>query len=140
MSEEEFTDVFINSSDNKSNSNLNNISNNESDIESNNNSKNESINTNIFLEDTNIQSIEIKSNDRITKPKLTKYEKVRILGERNKQLVMGAKPMVKVDDTSLTSYDIALLEYNNNIIPFKIKRPLPNGTYEIWKFSELQNI
>ena len=48
--------------------------------------------------------------------------------------------MVKVDDTSLTSYDIALLEYNNNIIPFKIKRPLPNGTYEIWKFNELQNI
>ena len=139
MSDEEFTDVFLNSSENKNVSN--NISNNESDTESNDDSKNELLNTNIFLEDDNKnKSIEIKSENRITKPKLTKYEKVRILGERNKQLVMGAKPLVKVNDTTLTSYDITLLEYNNNMIPFKIKRPLPNGTYEVWKFSELENI
>ena len=143
MSDEEFTDVFIDSSDNKSISNINNISNNESDVNinsSNNNLGNELMNTNIFLKDTNIQNIEIEANNRITKPKLTKYEKVRIIGERSKQLVMGAKPMIKIDDTTLSSHDIAQLEYDNNIIPFKIKRPLPNGTYEIWKFSELQNI
>ena len=51
MSDEEFTDVFLNSSENKNVSN--NISNNESDTESNDDSKNELLNTNIFLEDDN---------------------------------------------------------------------------------------
>ena len=140
--EDEFTDNFINSSDNKT-TNLNNSvdnSNINSELESD-DTKEDSLNNNIFLENNNnLVNLEKISNERITKPKLTKYEKVRIIGERTKQLIKGAKPLVKINDSSLTSHDIALLEYDNNMIPFKIKRPLPNGTYEIWKFSELQNI
>ena len=34
-------------------------------------------------------------DDRISSSRLTKYELVRILGERVKQLIMGAKPMIK---------------------------------------------
>jgi len=139
--EDEFTDNFINSSDNKT-TNLNNSvdnSNINSELESD-DTKEDSLNNNIFLDNNNLVNLEKISNERITKPKLTKYEKVRIIGERTKQLIKGAKPLVKINDSSLTSHDIALLEYDNNMIPFKIKRPLPNGTYEIWKFSELQNI
>jgi len=139
--EDEFTDNFINSSDNKT-TNLNNSvdnSNINSELESD-DTKEDSLNNNIFLDNNNLVNLEKISNERITKPKLTKYEKVSIIGERTKQLIKGAKPLVKINDSSLTSHDIALLEYDNNMIPFKIKRPLPNGTYEIWKFSELQNI
>ena len=61
---------------------------------------------------------------------------VRLLGERIKQLTMGAKPLVKnVQDLS---YDqIAMEELKLNMIPFKIKRPLPNKKIEIWSISEL---
>jgi DNA-directed RNA polymerase subunit K/omega len=65
-----------------------------------------------------------------------KYEMVRILGERTKQLTMGAKPLIK--NYHHLSYDkIAEEEFIRNIIPYKIKRPLPNGKYEIWTLDEL---
>ena len=34
-------------------------------------------------------------NERITKPVLFKYERVRLIGDRAKQLSLGAKPMIK---------------------------------------------
>ena len=78
----------------------------------------------------------VTGEDRKTNPRLTRYEMVRILGERIKQLTMGAKPLVKnVQDIS---YDqIALEELKLNMIPFKIKRPLPNNKIEIWNIDEL---
>ena len=61
---------------------------------------------------------------------------VRIIGERTKQLNMGAKPLVKnIQDIP---YDkVAMEELKLNMIPFKIKRPLPNNKTEIWELSEL---
>ena len=78
----------------------------------------------------------ITGEDRVTNPRLTKYEMVRILGERIKQLNMGAKPLVKnIQDIS---YDkVAVEELKLNMIPFKIKRPLPNNKIEIWELKEL---
>jgi hypothetical protein len=37
-----------------------------------------------------------------------------------------------------TPTEIAELELKNNMIPFKIKRRLPNGKFEIWRLSELE--
>ena len=91
-----------------------------------------------FGEVKNIQLIEevLAKDKRITRNKLTKYEMVRILGERTKQLIMGAKPLVKNIDG--LSYDIiAEEELKLNMIPFKVKRPLPNGKVEIWDLDEL---
>ena len=78
----------------------------------------------------------VLGDDRKTNPRLTRYEMVRILGERIKQLTMGAKPLVKnVQD--ITYDQIALEELKLNMIPFKIKRPLPNNKVEIWDINEL---
>ena len=78
----------------------------------------------------------VSKENRSTCNRLTKYELVRILGERTKQLNMGAKPMIKNYKT--LSYErIAEEELKHNMIPFKIKRPLPNGKYEIWTLDEL---
>ena len=78
----------------------------------------------------------IEGKDRKTNPRMTKYEMVRILGERIKQLTMGAKPLVKnIQDISYQ--DIAVEELKNNMIPFKIRRPLPNNKFEIWDLNEL---
>lgn len=75
-------------------------------------------------------------NDRITLPKLTKYEKVRLIGARAKQISLGAKVMVK-NTKGLNPIDIAKLELELKMIPMKIKRILPNNSVEIWKLSEL---
>ena len=86
----------------------------------------------------NIKQTYLLNNDRISKNFMTKYEMVRILGERIKQLTMGAKPLVK---TSNMSYEeIAEAELKLNVIPFKIVRPLPIGSAESSNVSELWSI
>jgi DNA-directed RNA polymerase subunit K/omega len=78
----------------------------------------------------------VKGDQRITNPRLTRYEMVRIIGERTKQLTMGAKPLVK-NFQDLSYEDIAVEELKLNMTPFKIKRPMPNNKIEIWEIKEL---
>lgn len=79
----------------------------------------------------------VKPEDRITEPKLFKYERVRLLAERRTQLVNGAKPMIKTND-AISEKDIASLELQHKVIPMIIVRTLPNGNIEHWKLSELE--
>lgn len=79
---------------------------------------------------------ELLKENRFSASRLTKYEMVRILGERTKQLKMGAKPLIK-NYQDLSYEKIAEEELKVNMIPFKIKRQLPNGKYEIWLLNEL---
>ena len=76
---------------------------------------------------------------RVTKPILFHYEKVRLIGDRTQQLTLGAKPMVK-DIERLTSKEIAELELKHNVIPLIIERVLPNGMKERWHISELDQV
>ena len=78
----------------------------------------------------------VEKSERLTNPRMTRYEMVRVIGERTKQFKMGAKPLIKNTD-DLTYEEKALLELKKNMTPFKIKRPLPNNTIEIWEISEL---
>ena len=98
---------------------------------------NEYFENNEGVEVTSEQGNEYLSKEnRISVNRLTKYEMVRILGERTKQLTMGAKPLIK--NYHHLSYDkVAEEEFILNVIPYKIKRPLPNGKYEIWTLDEL---
>ena len=73
-----------------------------------------------------------------TLPFVTKYEKARILGERARQLEAGAIPFVKIETSMIDGYLIALKEYEQKKIPFILKRPLPNGKCEYWKFCDLE--
>jgi DNA-directed RNA polymerase subunit K/omega len=79
----------------------------------------------------------VSKENRISPNRLTKYEMVRILGERTKQLKMGAKPLIK-NHKDFSYEKIAEEELKTNMIPFKIKRPLPNGKYELWTLDELK--
>ena len=96
----------------------------------------------LHFEDDDIE----QNNDIITdpdkresKPILTKYERVRILGDRAKQLSLGAKPMLLNVD-NLPPKDIARLELERKVIPFIIEKTLPDGRRERWKVSELEII
>ena len=81
----------------------------------------------------------IPDNERTTIPRLTKYERVRILGTRAKQISDGSKIFIKSNKVK-NAMDIAELELEHKVIPLKIKRPLPNGQYEIWSIKELEII
>jgi DNA-directed RNA polymerase I, II, and III subunit RPABC2 len=86
----------------------------------------------------NIQNNDVPKEDRITMPYLTKYERVRVLGTRAKQISLGAKILVKnIDLKTKKPLEIAKIELEQGVIPFKIRRPLPNGKIEEWKISEL---
>jgi len=91
-------------------------------------------------ENTNIKNekeeIILDKQNRISSNRLTKYEMVRILGERTKQLTMGAKPLVK-NYESLSYEKIAEEELKLNMTPYIIKRILPNGKIEKWYLDEL---
>ena len=92
----------------------------------------------VSLDNNNIKSelTILNGNDRITNPRLTKYEMVRLLGERTKQLIMGAKPLIK-NHQDYSYEEIAIQELKLNMIPFKVKRPLPDNKIEIWTIDEL---
>ena len=76
-----------------------------------------------------------------TIPFVTRYEKAKIIGERSKQLsYSNVEPMIKVPSHIIDNYEIAVMEYNANAIPFIIKRNLPNGSCEYWKFKDLEKI
>lgn len=93
-----------------------------------------------YLDDNNKKEnvqILLEKNDRISPNRLTKYEMVRILGERTKQLTLGAKPLIK-NYQSLSYEQIAEEELKLNMTPYKIKRILPNKKYEIWSLDELK--
>ena len=70
------------------------------------------------------------------KYKLTKYEKVRILGTRATQISMGAPPTI--DITGLyDAMSIAEKELENKCIPLIVIRKLPNGKVTQIPVSEM---
>jgi len=90
----------------------------------------------IYDEKKEEPSVVVEASQRITLPKLTKYEKVRLIGTRAKQISLGAKVMIK-NTMGMNSIDIAKLELEHKMIPMKVKRILPDNKIEIWKLSEL---
>ena len=119
---------------------------NESDIEDNNGekcyqkfSKNNKLDDEIDYDEYFNQDddIIINKTERICKPYLFKYERVRILGDRSRQLAQGAKPMIK-NTTGLSHKEVAILELKNKLIPLIIERPIPNSGTEKWRLSELE--
>lgn len=75
-----------------------------------------------------------------TLPILSKYEKTRIIGQRAKQLEVGAKPFIDVPDGINRGITIAEMELKAKKIPFIIRRPLPNNGFEYWKVEDLEII
>lgn len=57
---------------------------------------------------------------------LTKYEKARLIGQRAKQLSLGAEPTVCTKGL-LNPIKIAEKEFYEGKIPIAILRPLPSG-------------
>lgn len=66
------------------------------------------------------------------KEKFTKFEIARMLGSRALQISMGAPFLVKLTDEKLKEIhynpvEIAKIEFEKDILPLTVKRPLPRG-------------
>lgn len=83
-----------------------------------------------------------KAEDTIDKnhttyPFLTIYEKTKIIGLRANQISRGSRPFIPVPPDVTDVREIARLELAQKKLPFIVKRPLPNGTYEYWRLTDL---
>ena len=88
------------------------------------------------IKDVSETIYEYYSKPKMTRNKLTKYERCRILAKRVQQLSVGAPPMVSKSDCR-SMREIAEKELRMRRIPLIIRRKLPNDTYEDWKLSDL---
>jgi len=62
-------------------------------------------------------------------PKITRFEKARIVGARALQISMGAPILVDAGENT-NPIDIAVCELDANILPITIRRTLPDGTFQ----------
>jgi DNA-directed RNA polymerase I, II, and III subunit RPABC2 len=72
-----------------------------------------------------------------SQPFLSVYERTKVLGFRANQLAQGARPYVVVPEHITRTTDIARLELEQRRLPYILKRPMPNGTFEYWRLSDL---
>lgn len=79
---------------------------------------------------------------RITREYFTKYEYTALVALRAQQLADGAKPLVPLDGLKPSDpmfvWHVARREVEQKVLPFLIRRQLPNGTAEYWSVQELE--
>ena len=72
-----------------------------------------------------------------TYPFLTNYERTKVISYRASQIASGAKPHIVVPEGITEAHIIAQMELEEKKLPFLIKRPLPDGTFEVWRLADL---
>jgi len=86
-----------------------------------------------------IPKLSVKPGDakHISMPYLTTFERTKILGFRSTQLSQGARPFITIPSHVTDVKDVARLELEARRLPFIVKRPMPDGTFEYWRLSDL---
>lgn len=122
--------------------NENNEDENEFDEEEQSLSKNELNFIKLKIISNNETYSKYNTNERQTIPYLTKFEKTRVLGLRATQIEGGSPPLLSKGNIKNIrhSIEIAEMEFNNGLIPFIIRRYLPDGQYEDWKLTDFHNV
>lgn len=75
-------------------------------------------------------AIKLSESIRIGPPKLTRFERARIVGARALQLSMGAPILVILPDSVIDPIDISIVELEGKVLPMTVRRILPEGTYQ----------
>ena len=79
---------------------------------------------------TGESNIKIERKILIGPPKLTRFEKARIVGARALQIAMGAPVLIEIKKGMKNPIDIALEELKRGVLPITIRRTLPDETYQ----------
>jgi DNA-directed RNA polymerase I, II, and III subunit RPABC2 len=75
-------------------------------------------------------SEETSSKVLIGPPKLTRFERAKIIGARALQLSIGAPLLIKPPKGVTSSIDLAIAELRAGVLPLTVRRSLPNGEYQ----------
>lgn len=70
-----------------------------------------------------------------TLPRLTKYERARLISDRAKQISLGAPVLIDPQGLS-TAVALAEKEFELGLCPLKVSRYLPDGTVDEWYLQE----
>jgi DNA-directed RNA polymerase subunit K/omega len=73
-------------------------------------------------------------------PYLTLFEKTKIIGFRANQLSQGARPLIELPEYVTDVLEIARLELEQKRLPYILKRPFPDGSYEYIRLADLMII
>ena len=71
-----------------------------------------------------------KEKISIGPPKVTRFEKARIVGARSLQISMGAPILIEAGKSDTNPIAIAIKEFEAGILPITIRRTLPDGTFQ----------
>jgi len=63
-------------------------------------------------------------------PRLTRFERARIVGARALQISMGAPILLEPPKAPANPIDISIQELESGILPITIRRTLPDETYQ----------
>jgi len=72
----------------------------------------------------------LTENIRIGPPKLTRFERARIVGARALQISLGAPILMELPLEVKDPIDIALGELDGQVLPMTIRRALPDGSHQ----------
>ena len=72
----------------------------------------------------------LSSSNLIGPPKLTRFERARIVGARALQVSLGAPILVPLPDDVVDPIDVAVVELREKVLPLTIRRTLPEGSYQ----------
>lgn len=70
-------------------------------------------------------------------PFLTLYERTKVIGFRANQLSQRARPYIIIPPYVTDVSEIARMELEARRLPFLIRRPMPDGSFEYWRLSDL---
>jgi DNA-directed RNA polymerase subunit K/omega len=83
---------------------------------------------------TNATELATKKEDKfvvkIGPPRLTRFEKARIIGARSLQLALGAPPFIAIPAGVTDPISLAIKEIGTKSLPISIRRMLPNGDHQ----------
>ena len=82
---------------------------------------------------TNYEALKKQNN---TNPKMTRYEKCKIIGLRAQQLAGGAEPLITPESYMTDVLQIAEEELRLHKIPFILKRKFANKI-DYWKIEDM---
>ena len=71
-------------------------------------------------------------------PRMTRFEKARIVGARALQISLGAPLLIKRPNLLTNPIDLALKEFDAGVLPITIRRKLPGGEFQDIPIQSLQ--
>ena len=74
--------------------------------------------------------INLAKDALIGPPKLTRFERARIVGARSLQISLGAPMLAPLPDDVVDPIDVAVVELNEKVLPMTIRWTLPEGSFQ----------